>query len=538
LRGTPAKQASRELLSERVPEAPDAPAHVPGAKPAHANQTHANPAHANPAHANPAHANPAHANPAHANPAYSRPTYSRQARVTDWAPLQTDLPPDYPIEPNHRYSPAERVAASQVALGSPLGTTRASGTPDVDAKASFIAAARRAAQAASSQLIEHVPDRDRVRGEEEIPSTAVGSHARILLIAASVVMVVLGSLQVFTGFFSRPSSPVAHEKPSMSTSNTPIELEAAPAPAGAPNWQPPMLATDDVLSAPNAGILPPPEHFAPASTPASTDLSASRDRTATGSVRQPSAAPASAPAGLPAMITGGLRAAATRGDPAAEFEVAVRLAEGRGMAQDFTAAAGWFERAARQGLVPAQFRLAGLYEKGTGVKKDLDAARRLYLAASNGGHAKAMHNLAVIYAEGADGKPDYQAAVYWFRRAADHGVIDSQYNLGILYARGIGVETNLAEAYKWFALAAREGDRESTRKRDELGTRLDQATAAAAHAAVRTWVAKPQPEAATQVKGPAGGWDGTPAAAPARRRVTSDTKGPNKGPNVAPNVTP
>jgi localization factor PodJL len=180
--------------------------------------------------------------------------------------------------------------------------------------------------------------------------------------------------------------------------------------------------------------------------------------------------------------------------------------------------------------VPAQFRLGGLYEKGMGVKKDLEAARRLYLAAANAGHAKAMHNLAVLYAEGGDGKPDYQSAAHWFRRAADHGVADSQYNLGILYARGIGVETNLAEAYKWFALAAREGDRESAKKRDELGTKLDQATAAAAHAAVRTWVAEPQPEAATQVKTPASGWDGAPAAAPAKRRVTSDAK--------ASNVTP
>ena len=71
---------------------------------------------------------------------------------------------------------------------------------------------------------------------------------------------------------------------------------------------------------------------------------------------------------------------------------------------------------------------------------------------------------------------------------------------------------------------------EAAKKRDELGTRLDQATAAAAHAAVRTWVAEPQPEAATQVKTPAGGWDGMPAAAPAKRRVTSDAKAPNLTP--------
>src|SRR5262249_54267411 len=66
LRGTPAKQASSELASERVPEAPDAPARVPAAKPAQAK---------------PVQAKPVQAKPAQANPAYSRPTYASQARV-------------------------------------------------------------------------------------------------------------------------------------------------------------------------------------------------------------------------------------------------------------------------------------------------------------------------------------------------------------------------------------------------------------------------------------------------------------------------
>jgi localization factor PodJL len=104
-------------------------------------------------------------------------------------------------------------------------------------------------------------------------------------------------------------------------------------------------------------------------------------------------------------------------------------------------------------------------------------------------------------------------------------VADSQYNLGVLYARGIGVEANLAEALKWFSLAAREGDRESTRKRDEVAARLDHATVMAVRAAVQTWTAQPQPEAATQVKA-AGGWDSAPAAATAKRRGGSDGKVP------------
>ena len=183
--------------------------------------------------------------------------------------------------------------------------------------------------------------------------------------------------------------------------------------------------------------------------PPATPAGASADRETTGSIRQPTvqaaatppAAPTPSPQPSPARGTP-RRPAARRhrqrrparrrreGDAAAEFEIATRFAEGRGVPQNLPEAAAWFERAANKGLVPAQFRLGGLYEKGMGVQKNLDTARRLYVSAAEAGHAKAMHNLAVLYAEGVDGKPDYQTAARWFRKAADHGVVDSQYNLG------------------------------------------------------------------------------------------------------------
>ena len=175
---------------------------------------------------------------------------------------------------------------------------------------------------------------------------------------------------------------------------------------------------------------------------------------------------------LPTAIGGALRSAAAKGDAAAEYEIAQRFAEGRGVPENLAEAADWYDRAAKQGLPIAQFRLGAFYEKGFGVKKDLDMARRLYTAAAEAGNAKAMHNLAVLYAEGIDGKPDYQNAAIWFRKAADYGLPDSQYNLGILYGRGIGMPANLPEAYKWFSLAAREGDQEATSKRDDVGRRL------------------------------------------------------------------
>jgi localization factor PodJL len=223
---------------------------------------------------------------------------------------------------------------------------------------------------------------------------------------------------------------------------------------------------------------------------------------------------------LPATIGGPtLRAAALAGDAAAEFEIAMRFAEGHEVAASNEEAARWMSRAAKQGLTLAQFRLGGFYEKGTGVKKDLAAARDLYMAAANKGNGKAMHNLAVLYAEGIDGPADYRTASHWFRKAADHGIMDSQYNLAILYARGIGVEQNYAESYKWFALAANAGDSEAGRKRDEVTAHLDPQSLAAAQAAVQKFTAEPQPEDAINVKSPPGGWDPPPQATKPKPRT-------------------
>ncbi|MEP3280130.1 MAG: peptidoglycan-binding protein [Stappiaceae bacterium] len=182
-----------------------------------------------------------------------------------------------------------------------------------------------------------------------------------------------------------------------------------------------------------------------------------------------------------------LRTAAVGGDPAAQFEVAVRLTEGKGIRPNLEQAAQWYERAANQDLAPAQYRLASLYEKGRGVKKDLGLAQAWYLKSARQGNAKAMHNLAVLYAEGAAGEPKFDDAANWFQKAASHGVRDSQYNLGILYARGLSVERNLEESYKWFALAAKQGDRDAGSKRDEIANAMTADMLTRAQLAVDSW---------------------------------------------------
>ncbi|HXZ18152.1 MAG TPA: tetratricopeptide repeat protein, partial [Roseiarcus sp.] len=259
----------------------------------------------------------------------------------------------------------------------------------------------------------------------------------------------------------------------------------------------------------------------------------SLDRSPTGSlgrgqavVEGPLAAgPAAAElsAALPNGVASSLREAVLAGSPAAEYDLAQRLLDGRGLPQNQAAAAAWFERAASAGFAPAQFRLAALYQKGVGVPHDPAAAKRWYMAAAQAGNARAAHNLGVIEAEPTDGKADYAEAAKWFRRAAEMGVRDSQFNLAVLYARGLGVAQDLRQSWMWFSLAAAQGDAEAARKRDEVAERMDpDALAAAADLLSKFKAVEPDPSA-NDVAGPSAyGSDKSPRALPSDSRLARD----------------
>jgi localization factor PodJL len=438
-------------------------------------------------------------------------------------PIDPDLPPDQPLEPGSgppatRNDPSARIAASEAALGHahPAPAAPAGGP------ASFIAAARRAAQAAIRQVPEasHAPE---PLAEEPEPTDGRSRRAKMLkrmktlFVAASIVAIVVGSVQIvgtMLGLGSSTTKTAGGHATKETRTSKPKLAAAKPAAAPAPAFNV-MTSTDPRSGQSLSALLNPPAlSFNPPNTASSDDITGSIPEPAPGKRPVRTVGKAPAPVAhdgadrLPSGIGGqALRSAAASGNAGAAYEVGMRFAEGRGVHADLAEAARWYERAASKGLAPAQFRYASMLEKGQGVKKDLGGARRLYLAAAGQGHAKAMHNLAVLYAEGIDGRPDYATAAKWFKKAAQHGVSDSQYNLGILYARGIGVPKDMGESYKWFALAAAHGDTESAKKRDELATHLDAKTLAAARREVESFKAESQPPAAITVPAPPGGWD-------------------------------
>jgi len=447
-------------------------------------------------------------------------------------PVVSNLAPDASLEPGPgaprvrvTTNTVDRIAASQAVNGAAKIAETA--TP---ACANFVAAARRAARAMASER----------RGTpaaawfDKPQHTWRNFHITMLLgawrppikyvvLGISVIVLMCGVVCVALDLFR--NTEVAESARSVTRLEDAARLGGEAIPLAPESPDQPLIRSDANLEAP---MLP-----ASANANAIVDESMlGRGAVASALIRNPllqvpasrdavsqSAAASSAPARdlaempLPLTIGGkALIAAATAGEPGASYEVAVRFAQGRHAPQDFAMAAAWFERAARAGIAPAQFRLGSMYEKGLGVKKDLAEARRLYLAAADKGNAKAMHNLAVLYANGLDGKPDYAVASQWFRGAAAHGIGDSQYNLAILYARGLGVERNTAESYKWFALAARGGDKDATRKRDDIAARLDPKQLESAKLKVESFVAEPQPDEATTTRAPAGGWDQIAAA--------------------------
>jgi localization factor PodJL len=467
---------------------------------------------------------------------------ARQTGVT----IGLDLYGDQPLEPGtgrpgSNAAPGRRIAVPEAAPGGAR-------PPATGSKSSFIAAARRAAQAAGQD-----PKNNQARSEPSIKTADIplAKRAKAVVLAASIVAIVVGLVQITSnifhfGIFEAPDSKVAvnfetdpaadsseiqngeseavtasrQESKSPGDGNVTASLIApqtlpslTPAPQ-APKGDPVQSLLNSVDAGSLSALLSPPLLSAPSTGPApsaKSDVTGTIARTpADNRTVRPAPPVAQPPAadGLPTAIGGArLRNAAAAGDPAAAYEVAMRFMEGRGVPANLEEAAKWLERAASKGLVPAQFRYASMLEKGQGVRKDLGAAQNLYVAAAAKGHAKAMHNLAVLYAEGVDGKPDYANAVLWFRKAAEYGVADSQFNLALLVARGLGTEKNIAESYKWFALAAAQGDREAVRKREDAAAALDASTLAAAQEAVKNFAVQVQPTAATAVPEPSGGWD-------------------------------
>lgn len=436
-------------------------------------------------------------------PATVEDAISPLVRPIEQAPFQPpEIPPLDHFAPELSRPKAPPLVAPLVSPLPEIEAPAAGARPPAD---DFIAAARRAAQAASQQspgpfaggmgFLNRAKDKppkpkskglslpflSRSRKPAEAPPPAAeapqappktpdaGKRRRLLLIG--LVLLAAASALAFGTFMraAKPKLPAPAEKTS----------ELMPAVPGASEPQPAVSISRVVDAMLTAALPSPPEDNAIQS----------------------------AAAELPDGIgTAALREAARTGNPNAQFIIAGRYLEGRGVTADPAAAAGWYEKAAAQGLAPAQYRLGTLYERGEGVARNMATALSWYERAAEGGNVKAMHNVGVIYSGAGAGVPGYQKAGRWFEAAASYGLSDSQYNLGILFERGLGIEKNLVQAMYWYGLAARQGDQDATARLAQIAHELPPDLAAKTQARIEAFVPRPEIESANRVSITEAGW--------------------------------
>lgn len=399
--------------------------------------------------------------------------------------------------------------------------TPAGRTPETDAgKSDFIAAARRAAQAAAAEA-----EARKKTADGGVRVLRIGdllkSRRKHLLLGAAVLITALAGAQYGRTLLIDGTTTSSITQPAPAKPAAPEKHGAA-----SPEALPPLVAKPEEKAASAAHevakVAPAKPQLAGAFTAdengyLSENAFAARapmDNAAVAALStiEPAASEVAAlPLKVPAEIgTPALRDAAESGDPKAFHEIATRYAEGiGGVTVDMMAAASWYEKAAELGFAPAQYRIGNMYEKGLGVDRDLQKARGWYEQAAEAGNASAMHNLAVLYAMGVDGPADNKLAAKWFVKAAELGVKDSQFNLGILAARGVGVEQSLEQSYKWFALVAKTGDNDAASKRDEIGKALKPEQLDRARASAELWKAKPLDPTANATDVPTD-WQDTP----------------------------
>jgi TPR repeat protein len=141
---------------------------------------------------------------------------------------------------------------------------------------------------------------------------------------------------------------------------------------------------------------------------------------------------------------------ADAGDSIAQYEMALRYADGEGVPQNYRDAMAWFAKAAANGNDNAQWKLGLGYIKGIGVPHD------------------------------------ERKAVVCFKRAANHGDVRAQSALSDLYLSGRGVPRDYVRAYTWASIATGLPGNDNDRLR-VIGSRMTAAQIDDAQRRISSW---------------------------------------------------
>jgi len=108
---------------------------------------------------------------------------------------------------------------------------------------------------------------------------------------------------------------------------------------------------------------------------------------------------------------------------------------------------------AKEGHLKAQYEVAMMLNNGIGVAKDKEEAWNWFVRAAKAGNIDAQVELGAHYEAGADGQPNGIMAAQWWKTAARNGSGVAAFNLATMYRAGRVTARDLVKAYAWFMVA-------------------------------------------------------------------------------------
>jgi localization factor PodJL len=339
------------------------------------------------------------------------------------------------------------------------------------AKSDFIAAARRAAQAAAAEA-EVLKKKSDPKGPSRGFSLKrlLRSNAKIMVLAAGIVLVGVAGTQLGKALLNENGhkTAVAKPKPVASTGVAAPKSETAaktaapkqeaaksvaamspvtPLPArSAVNEQlaaAPVVRTDVPPSAAGGPVAP--VVAAPAPSRPSVEAASTASPPVTNKA-VPAAAPgdtlASAAADEKVLQAGGAGPKSASADPDGSSAPAIRPDGAIDGPKAVSSAAPDKAAEAPVAKIPVP-----------------DEAGPLPLReAAEGGDPKALFEIGTRYADGRGVAPDMKGAAKWYERSAELGFAPAEYRIGNFYEKGIGVERDIAKAEEWYKKAAGQGN--------------------------------------------------------------------------------
>ncbi|MET1414233.1 peptidoglycan-binding protein [Roseibium sp. HPY-6] len=304
----------------------------------------------------------------------------------------------------------------------------------------------------ADDLVEDFPEDPQAQvlpGDRPAPETAQrgGNRRRVIMLAAVAVVLTLGTLTAYKFVAgSGDSAPVASAEPEKSNI-----VDASPAPVGSDAALATAAGASGAVSSQSGAV----------ETAGASAVSAPRDTgTNPVSAAPPPTVAANTSASEQAPVTEQAAAAANvRATPATSTESPapeVAFAPPAGAAGNFGQSAidDGVTLTAPGALTTPQSGAGGLIAnlppEGVGPMALRSAAA--------GGNPAAEFLVGVRYTEGKGVPADLAKAAVWYQKAANKGLPPAQYRLASLYEKGRGVDKDVAKARAWYSQAAQAGN--------------------------------------------------------------------------------